>query len=71
MKKIVSLILSLLLLWSMCVPAFAAEETAVKYEGDPIVIVRGIDFGENSQLTVIPYCFANKATKLKEVKMIF
>ena len=30
--------------------------------------LRGIDFGENSQLTVIPYCFANAATKLKEVK---
>ena len=30
--------------------------------------LRGIDFGENSQLTVIPYCFANRATRLKEVK---
>ncbi len=30
--------------------------------------LRGIDFGENSQLTAIPYCFANQATKLKEVK---
>ncbi len=30
--------------------------------------LRGIDFGENSQLTVIPTHFANQATKLKEVK---
>ena len=30
--------------------------------------LRGIDFGENSQLTSIPYCFAKNANKLKEVK---
>ena len=30
--------------------------------------LRGIDFGENSQLTAIPYCFASNASKLKEVK---
>lgn len=30
--------------------------------------LRGIDFGKNSQLTAIPYCFAKKADKLKEVK---
>ena len=30
--------------------------------------LRGIDFGENSQLTAIPYCFASNAGKLKEVK---
>ena len=45
MKKLVSVLLAALLTFAMCVPAFAAEETAVKYEGDPIVIVRGIDFG--------------------------
>ena len=30
--------------------------------------LRGIDFGENSQLTAIPFCFAANAGKLKEVK---
>ena len=30
--------------------------------------LRGIDFGENSQLIVIPYCFVSNASKLKEVK---
>jgi hypothetical protein len=35
---------------------------------DCVSQLRGIDFGKNSQLTVIPYCFANKAGKLKEVK---
>lgn len=45
MKKFVSVLLSALLAFTVCIPTFAAEETAVKYEGDPIVIVRGIDFG--------------------------
>ena len=30
--------------------------------------LRGIDFGANSQLEIIPTCFANRATRLKEVK---
>ncbi|MBR2024990.1 MAG: leucine-rich repeat protein [Clostridia bacterium] len=30
--------------------------------------LRGIDFGENSQLTSIPYCFAPNSSRLKEVK---
>lgn len=43
MKKIISLALSLILAFSLCVPAFAADEAA-DYNGDPIVVVRGIDF---------------------------
>ena len=43
MKRIISLALSLILAFSLCVPAFAANET-VDYNGDPIVVVRGIDF---------------------------
>ncbi len=42
MKKVFSLVLALILAFTMCVPAFAANETA--YDGDPIVVVRGIDF---------------------------
>ena len=45
MKKIISVMLAVIMAFAMVVPSFAAEETAVKYEGDPIVIVRGIDFG--------------------------
>ncbi len=46
MKKVISLVLSAVLLFSLCIPAAAAEETAatVAYDGDPIVIVKGIDF---------------------------
>lgn len=43
MKRLISLALSLILAFSLCVPAFAANETAA-YNGDPIVVVRGIDF---------------------------
>lgn len=44
MKKLMSLVLALVLAFTLCVPAFAAEDTTVKYDGDPIVVVRGIDF---------------------------
>lgn len=30
--------------------------------------LRGVDFGENSQLTAIPFCFISNASKLREVK---
>lgn len=43
MKRLISLALTLILAFSLCVPAFAANETAA-YDGDPIVVVRGIDF---------------------------
>ena len=52
MKKIISLVLAMILAFSMFIPASAADETAaavttaatVEYDGDPIVVVRGIDF---------------------------
>lgn len=43
MKKIIALLLTLVLTFSLCVPAFAADTTE-EYDGDPIVVVRGIDF---------------------------
>lgn len=46
MKKLIALVLALVLSFALCMPAFAAEETTevVPYDGDPIVVVRGIDF---------------------------
>ncbi len=46
MKKVISLVLSAIMLFSLCIPASAAETAteAVAYDGDPIVIVKGIDF---------------------------
>ena len=48
--------------------SFPGTMTKTHDMNDCVNQLRGIDFGENSQLTVIPYCFANRATKLKEVK---
>ncbi len=47
MKKIISILLTALMLFAMSVPAFAAEaeQPEIKeYDGNPVVIVRGIDF---------------------------
>ncbi len=45
MKKIISVILSVAMLFALCVPAFAAEaKTQSNYNGLPVIIVRGIDF---------------------------
>ncbi len=44
MKKIISVLLTVVLMFAMCVPAFAADTKAAEYDGDPIVVVRGIDF---------------------------
>lgn len=45
MKKILSVLLALVVMFTMCVPAFAADEPAVaSNDGEPIVVVRGIDF---------------------------
>ncbi len=42
MKKLIAVVLALVLSFSLCIPAFAAEETAQPER--PIVVVRGIDF---------------------------
>ncbi len=47
MKKIISLLLTLLMIFTLAVPAFAAEDSTdaeTAYDGYPVVIVRGIDF---------------------------
>ncbi len=46
MKKLLSVILALVMVFTMTVPAFAADEdTAVAdYDGYPFILVRGIDF---------------------------
>ena len=43
MKKILSVLLTAVLLFTLAVPALAAEEKA-EYDGNPVVIVRGISF---------------------------
>ena len=46
MKKTLALILSLVMAFAMCTPAFAVTGTTEPdYDGYPVVIVRGIDFG--------------------------
>ena len=45
MKRVISVILAVTLLFAMCIPAFAADETVKSdYDGNPVIIVRGIDF---------------------------
>ena len=45
MKKVISVILAITLLFAMCVPAFATEtKSESNYNGLPVIIVRGIDF---------------------------
>lgn len=46
MKKTIALLLSLVMAFVVCMPAFAVTEAAEpEYDGYPVVIVRGIDFG--------------------------
>lgn len=48
MKKIISLVLVLVLAFTMAMPAFAAQDEKASentYDGYPIIIVRGINFG--------------------------
>ncbi len=45
MKKICALVLSVVMMLTVCMPAFAAEAEKEAYDGNPVVIVRGIDFG--------------------------
>ncbi len=45
MKKILALLLSVIMVFSICSPVLAAEEVTPDYDGNPVVVVRGIDFG--------------------------
>ena len=59
MKKVFSVILAITLLFSMCIPAFAVEETkASNYNGNPVIIVRGIDFAglTGNEIVFDAYC---------------
>ncbi|MBR5442466.1 MAG: hypothetical protein IKV44_05895 [Clostridia bacterium] len=47
MKKLISILMALVMAFTLCVPAFAADDGYVyntDYEGNPVIIVRGIDF---------------------------
>lgn len=47
MKKVISVLTAVLMLFTMMIPAFAAEkegEATESYDGMPVIIVRGIDF---------------------------
>ncbi len=46
MKKIISLLLTLAMVFTMAIPAFAADtaKSAIDYDGDPVIVVRGIEF---------------------------
>lgn len=45
MKKLLSALLAIVMIFTITVPAFAAQETAsANYDGNPVIIVRGIDF---------------------------
>ena len=47
---------------------FPSAMTKTNDMNQVVTELRGVDFGENSQLIVIPTCFAADAQKLKEVK---
>ena len=46
MKKLISVLLSVILVFACMIPAFAAENKTeeVAYNGEPVVVVRGFDF---------------------------
>ncbi len=47
MKKLISVLLAIVMIFTITVPAFAAQKTATaseNYNGNPVIIVRGIDF---------------------------
>ena len=47
MKKLISVLLALVMLFTITIPAFAAQKTVAaseNYDGNPVIIVRGIDF---------------------------
>ena len=46
MKKILSALMAIVMIFTITVPAFAAENTATTstdYNGNPVIIVRGIE----------------------------
>ena len=45
MKKIIALVLSLVMVFGMAIPAFAADTAENDYDGYSVIVVRGIDFG--------------------------
>lgn len=47
MKKFVSVLLACIMIFTLTIPAFAADEQAggaASYDGNPVIVVRGIDF---------------------------
>ncbi|MBO5896549.1 MAG: hypothetical protein J6Q83_04555 [Clostridia bacterium] len=47
MKKLISILMALVMAFTLCVPAFAADDDYyydTGYEGNPVIVVRGIDF---------------------------
>lgn len=47
MKKLLSVLMAIVMIFTITVPAFAAQKTATaaeNYDGNPVIIVRGIDF---------------------------
>ncbi len=46
MKKFISIFMSLVMAFTICIPAFAADDYVYEtdYDGNPVIIVRGIDF---------------------------
>ena len=47
MKKLLSVLMAIVMIFTITVPAFAAQKTATEaenYDGNPVIIVRGIDF---------------------------
>ena len=44
MKKIVSVFLAVVMVFAVALPAFAQGQNTVNYDGNPVIVVRGIDF---------------------------
>ncbi len=44
MKKIVSVFLAVVMVFTVAVPVFAQGQNTVNYDGNPVIVVRGIDF---------------------------
>lgn len=65
MKKVISLFLAFVMLFALCIPAFAVENTEKSdYDGLPVIIVRGIDFAG------LTYPDGSKALKVDAGKII-